>query len=76
MPENPWKIKYLRDIRHLTFIYIVYTIYTMSFIRKIKRGNAVYLAEVKNIRVDGKVVQKHLRYVGSAEKVIFAFCDR
>ena len=64
MPENPWKIKYLRDIRHLTFIYVVYTIYTMSFIRKIKRGNAVYLAEVKNIRVDGKVVQKHLRYVG------------
>ena len=36
----------------------------MSFIRKIKRGGAVYLAEVENVRVDGKVVQKHLRYVG------------
>ena len=64
MPETPWKIKYLRDIRHLTYSAIVYTIYTMSFIRKIKRGNAVYLAEVENIRVDGKVIQRHLRYVG------------
>jgi transposase len=36
----------------------------MSFIRKIKRGNSVYLAEVENSWVDGKVVQKHLRYVG------------
>jgi hypothetical protein len=36
----------------------------MSFIRKIKRGNAVYLAEVENTWVQGKVVQKHLRYVG------------
>ena len=25
----------------------------MSFIRKIKRGNAVYPAEVENVRVDG-----------------------
>jgi transposase len=64
MPEILRKIKQLRDIRDLTFIYIVYTVYTMSFIRKIKRGGAVYLAEVQNIRVDGKVVQKHLRYVG------------
>jgi len=64
MPEILWKINGLRDIRHLTFLYIVYTIYTMSFIRKIKRGGAVYLAEVQNTRVDGKVVQKHLRYVG------------
>lgn len=36
----------------------------MSFIRKIKRGNAVYLAEVENRRIGGKVVQKHIRYVG------------
>jgi transposase len=43
---------------------MVCIIYTMSFIRKIKRGNAVYLAEVQNSWVDGKAVQKHLRYVG------------
>ena len=36
----------------------------MSFIRKIKRGNSIYLAEVQNSWVDGKVVQKHIRYVG------------
>jgi len=36
----------------------------MSFIRKIKKGSKVYLAEVKNIRVNGKTIQKHIRYVG------------
>jgi hypothetical protein len=36
----------------------------MAFIRKIKKGRAVYLAEVENVRVDGKVMQKHIRYVG------------
>ena len=36
----------------------------MSFIRKIKRGGKVYLAEVENKWIDGKCVQKHLRYVG------------
>jgi transposase len=36
----------------------------MSFIRRIKRGGRVYLAEVENRRVDGKVVQHHIRYVG------------
>jgi hypothetical protein len=36
----------------------------MSFIRKIKRGNSVYYAEVENRRVGGKVVQKHIRYLG------------
>jgi len=48
----------------LTFISLVYIIYTMSFIRKIKQGNSVYLAEVENTWVQGKVVQKHIRYVG------------
>lgn len=43
---------------------MVYTIYTMTFIRKIKRGDRVYLAEVENMWVNGKVVQKHIRYVG------------
>jgi transposase len=36
----------------------------MSFIRKIKRKSGTYLAEVESQRVDGKVVQKHIRYVG------------
>ena len=36
----------------------------MSFIRKIKKGDKVYLAEVENRRVGGKVVQRFVRYVG------------
>ncbi len=36
----------------------------MSFIRKIKRNGKTYLAEVRNERIDGKVVQKHIRYIG------------
>jgi hypothetical protein len=36
----------------------------MSFIRKIKKGEKVYLAEVENRRVGGKVVQHFIRYVG------------
>lgn len=36
----------------------------MVFIRKIKRGKYTYLAEVENKWVNGKVVQKHIRYVG------------
>jgi len=38
--------------------------YTMSFIRRIKRKGRVYLAEVENKWIDGKCVQRHLRYVG------------
>jgi hypothetical protein len=36
----------------------------MSFIRQIKRKGRVYLAEVENKWVEGKVVQRHIRYVG------------
>ena len=36
----------------------------MSFIRKIKKGDKTYLAEVENRRVEGKVVQRFIRYVG------------
>lgn len=36
----------------------------MSFIRKIKKGKYTYLAEVEGRRINGKVVQKHIRYVG------------
>ncbi len=36
----------------------------MSFIRKIKKGNSVYLAEVSSYREDGKVKQKVIKYLG------------
>ena len=36
----------------------------MSFIRRIKRGQYTYLAEVENRWINGKVIQKHIRYVG------------
>ena len=36
----------------------------MSFTRKIRKGDKVYLAEVENVRIDGKVVQRHIRYIG------------
>ena len=43
---------------------IVYIIYTMSFIRKIRKNGKTYLAEVENRWVEGKCVQKHIRYIG------------
>lgn len=36
----------------------------MSFIRKIRKGDKVYLAEVENTWSNGKCVQRHIRYVG------------
>lgn len=36
----------------------------MSFIRKIRKNSKVYLAEVENQWIDGRCVQKHIRYVG------------
>ena len=36
----------------------------MSFVRRIKKNGRIYLAEVENQRIDGKVIQKHLRYIG------------
>ena len=36
----------------------------MSFIRRIKRQDHVYLAEVENQWINGKCVQRHIRYVG------------
>jgi len=46
------------------FLVLVYNIDTMSFIRKMKRGDRIYLAEVENKWINGKVVQKHIRYIG------------
>ncbi|MEO9050953.1 MAG: transposase [Ginsengibacter sp.] len=39
----------------------------MAFIRKIKKGDAVYLAKVESYRQDGKVKQRVLEYVGKEE---------
>lgn len=36
----------------------------MSFIRKIRKGDKTYLAEVENRRVEGKVIQRFIRYIG------------
>lgn len=36
----------------------------MSFIRKIKKGSRIYLAEVENKRINGKVIQHHIQYIG------------
>ena len=36
----------------------------MSYIRKYKKGNRTCLAEVESKRIDGKVVQRFIRYVG------------
>src|SRR5207302_1538311 len=49
----------------------------MSFIRKVKRKGRVYLAEVENRRINGKVVQRHIRYVGREAdgKTILATAD-
>ncbi len=41
-----------------------YIIHYMSFIRKIKKGDKTYLAEVESCRVGNKVVQRFIRYVG------------
>jgi transposase len=42
----------------------------MAFIRKIKKGNAIYLAKVESYREDGKVKQRVLEYVGKQENGI------
>lgn len=36
----------------------------MTFIRKKKVGDKVYLVEVKNVRENGKIKQKYVRYLG------------
>jgi transposase len=36
----------------------------MSFIKRFKKGDSVYLAEVENKRIGGKVVTHYLRYIG------------
>ena len=42
----------------------------MAFIRKIKKGDSIYLAKVESYREDGKVKQRLLEYVGKEENGI------
>ena len=42
----------------------------MAFIRKIKKGDAIYLAKVESYREAGKVKQRVLEYVGKEENGI------
>jgi len=37
----------------------------MSFIREIKQKGKIYYAEVENVWIDGKCVQKHIRSLGT-----------
>ena len=63
-----------RFIKILFFMCSGYIIHYMSFTRKIRKGGKVYLAEVENHRINGKVVQKHLRYIGrqADDRVVLA----
>ncbi len=50
----------------------------MSFIRKKRRNGRVYLYEVENHRVDGKVKQKFIRYIGvdpDSDREAFPTCN-
>lgn len=52
----------------LSCLFVVYKIYiTMAFIRRIKKGTAVYLAKVESYREGGKVKQRVIEYVGKEE---------
>ncbi len=50
----------------------------MAFIRQYRRKGRVYLAEVENQRVDGRIIQKFIRYVGvepDSERSAFPTCN-
>lgn len=36
----------------------------MSYIKRSKKNGKVYLSEVESVRIDGKVVTRHIRYIG------------
>jgi hypothetical protein len=47
----------------------------MSFIRGKKVFGVIYYSEVENVRVNGKVVQKHIRYIGKDRERKPILCD-
>ena len=51
-------------LKHLTLVVVMAIIPIMSFIKKTRRNGKIYLSEVESIRVNGKVKQKHIRYIG------------
>ena len=44
-------------------------LFTTAFIRKIKTKYGTYLAEVRSVRVDGRVRQQFIRYIGKSRAV-------
>ena len=50
----------------------------MMFIRSKRKGNRTYYWIVESIRIKDKVIQKPLRYIGSAESLLekLEFFDR
>ena len=42
----------------------------MMFIRSKKKGNKIYYWIVESIRIKDKVIQKPLKYIGSAESLL------
>ncbi len=42
----------------------------MMFIRSKKKGSRTYYWIVKSIRIKDKIIQKPIRYIGSAEKLL------
>lgn len=42
----------------------------MMFIRSKKKGNRIYYWIVESIRIKNKIVQKPIKYIGSAESVL------
>ena len=51
-------------------LYNVVTIIIMMFVRSKKKGNRTYYWIVESIRIKGKVIQKPIRYIGSAESLL------
>ena len=51
----------------------------MTFVRKVKVGKRTYLAEVQSVRVDGKVKQRFIRYIGrevNGKRIISGSADQ
>ena len=49
---------------------IVVTIYFMMFIRSKKKGSKVYYWIVESKRIKDKVIQKPIKYIGSAKNLL------
>ena len=52
------------------YLSIVVTIYLMMFIRSKKKGKRIYYWIVESKREKDKVIQKPIKYIGSAESLL------